>query len=261
MERASSASTTRRPNNQMFPSIAMDAAGAFVISWTSYGQDGDARVRKQYLREAVRIATTICAATNTFATQADATLNFANPNDFGVVMTTTDDPANHIRDAGGGVMDGVVQLIVQRSDLAAGYVGLGTGSLLLDGNHILTAAHVVCDNLGNMVATSVDVVFDMADGYVTVPGLVSQIYVNPQYNGTPWVSGGDLAIITLATSAPAAAERYDIARQSDAINQIFTKVGYGNSGTGDTGVTIPAEPYGPKRSGQNRYEATAAIAR
>ena len=31
-------------NNQMFPAIAMNASGAFVISWTSYGQDGDAAV-------------------------------------------------------------------------------------------------------------------------------------------------------------------------------------------------------------------------
>ena len=28
-------------NNQMYPSIAMDANGEFVISWTSYGQDGE----------------------------------------------------------------------------------------------------------------------------------------------------------------------------------------------------------------------------
>ena len=28
-------------NNQMYPAIAMDAAGNFVVSWTGYGQDGD----------------------------------------------------------------------------------------------------------------------------------------------------------------------------------------------------------------------------
>ena len=32
---------TTTANNQVFPSISMNASGMFVISWTGYGQDGD----------------------------------------------------------------------------------------------------------------------------------------------------------------------------------------------------------------------------
>ncbi len=37
--------------NQMYADVAMDDTGAFVITWTSYGQDGDSAIGRQHLRQ------------------------------------------------------------------------------------------------------------------------------------------------------------------------------------------------------------------
>jgi hypothetical protein len=59
----------------------------------------------------------------------------------------------------------------------------------------------------------------------------------------------------LAELAPAGAEQYDIYRGKDEVGQIFTKVGYGSFGIGDTGEDPNSPKVFPALSGQNRFDA------
>ena len=135
-------------------------------------------------------------------------------------------------------MDGVVELDVIRSDGEF----IGSASVLLDGLHLLTAAHMVDDDFGNMVATQINVIFPVVGGdgndivyTINVQNGVN-VFVNPGYNGDV-THGGDLAVLTLPLVAPAAVQRYDIARQNNANGQVFDLVGYGMTGTGAAGAT------------------------
>lgn len=232
--------------NQQYPSIAMDAEGTFVITWTSEGQDGDLAyetnvyaksfIPNQALRGSQRVSQP--GVVNTEAM-------------YRPLIVTTDSPANHIVRPG-TTYDGVVLLTLERTD----GIGLGTGALLNTSSRtlILTAAHNVCDNAGNLVAYNVISTFDITGGSVAINS--AQIYPHPLYTGVPWVGGHDLAIIVLDQPAPAGVPAYDIYRASDEISQAFTKVGYGRSGQGDTGDTLAS---GTKRSGRNTYDALDAI--
>ena len=235
--------TTR--NNQTSPAIAMAADGTFEITWTSEGQDGDAAYETNvYVKQFISNQAIQGSQVVQRVTQPNA--NGASYEPF---IVAADNPANHVVNPGTGY-DGVAALLLQRTD----GTGLGSGTLLLSGKHILTAAHNVCDDLGNMVATNVQATFETTTGNVVINS--AQIYVDPLYNGSPWGGGHDLAIIVLSQVAPANIQRYDINRVANEIGQNFTRVGYGLTGTGLTGDVGPA---GTKHSGQNTYEATNAL--
>ncbi|MGQ9575477.1 MAG: hypothetical protein ACUVUC_09175 [Thermoguttaceae bacterium] len=241
--------------DQMWPSIAMEALGEFVISWTSYGQDpdgagplppdaafeGNIYAKKFISNTAFRGA--VVKSTPTHATE-NPYLRFC--------IVAADDPGLHVVGPGRGY-DGVV-----RVDVADPVTGgwMGSGTLLTTGLHILTAAHVVSDAAGNpMPPSSVSVTFHLPlpMGDVTIGA--SQIFVNPNY--VPAVAqGGDIAIIVLSAPAPAEAERFDVYRTPDELGRVVDMYGYGNSGTGDTGSVLP---FGVKRQGENRYEAMATL--
>ena len=97
-----------------------------------------------------------------------------------------------------GQMTGVAQLLVTNND---GSEDLGSGELLYDGLHILTAAHVVCNGTSMDQATNIAVTFVLPGGNLTFN--CTQAYVLPGYDGTPWSNGHDLAIITLPQTARA----------------------------------------------------------
>jgi len=144
--------------------------------------------------------------------------------------------------------DGVV--LVEGSD------GSCTGSLMQDGLHILTAAH--CFDIGedspipnlNPDPSQTTIRFDLPTGSQSVA--VAQIYIHPD-----WTSGddddNDIAIIRLAQSAPDAADRYELYTETDEVGKTFTRVGYGNSGTGNGGEIN--DPNTIKRFGTNIYDA------
>jgi hypothetical protein len=150
--------------------------------------------------------------------------------------------------APGAGFDGVVKVL--HGDV------FGTGSLLSTGRHILTAAHVVDEG----AATSV--VFELPEGNIEVP--VSSVFLHADWNGDTH-DGNDLAILTLSALAPSGpagtgAERFDIFRGSDEVNQAFTFVGYGRTGTGVTGRG-GSDTGGVKRLGQNVWSADSSILR
>jgi hypothetical protein len=137
-------------------------------------------------------------------------------------------------------------------------VGLGSGSLLYTGRHVLTAAHVVADDAGR-VEGPVAVAFDLpnAPGRIIMVVPAGNIAVHPDYGR---ISGeGDIAVLTLPALAPSGppglgADRYDLYRTFDELGRVITIVGYGNTGTGLTGDLRGTA--GEKRFARNIYEVT-----
>ncbi|MDR1958716.1 MAG: trypsin-like serine protease [Planctomycetaceae bacterium] len=248
--------------NQRYPSIAMGPLGEFIITWTSWGQEADSAYESNIYAKSFPSNDSVTGLTNGLSlkeiiapssslSQYVLPLGEETPEDFKTLIrpmiVTTDNPANHVIDTMEEEYSGVVLITV-------GGETFGTGSLLVSGNHILTAAHVVTDALGN-AADPADVLvsFELPSGMVTIPA--AEIFVHNTYNGD-YTGTTDLAIIRLETTAPESVERYDIYRGSGEMSSIVTKVGYGTTGTGATGGTTVDLL---KRSGLNRYEANGSI--
>ena len=81
--------------------------------------------------------------------------------------------------------------------------------------------------------------------------MVSQITINPGYDPNG-LGVNDIAIITLAQEAPAAAERFDIYTTQDELGQVANIYGYGLIGQGATGDI--ANSYGTDHVGENKLE-------
>lgn len=166
------------------------------------------------------------------------------------LYTTVDDPSFHIVGSG-GPLAGVGDVIVTtpRGTFRC------TGALLLTGQHVLTAGHCITNSLGNVDAISGTVTFDVSAGPDT-PISITTFTKHPAWDGD-LARGNDVAVLTLATIAPPNVPRYDIDRTPlDDIGTIVDKAGYGKSGTGNTGATLPS---GTKREGMNRYDAVADV--
>lgn len=230
--------------DQRFPSIAMAQNGEFVVTWTgwkldrgTYTFDSDIYARKFVSSASQRLTGTQTANNLTGpGNKSDET----NP-----LLMFNDDPANHTVAVGTG-FDGVVRV----DDLSVG--GMGSGTLLTSGMHVLTAGHVVCDDFGNPSDISdLFVTFETPTGTVQIG--VSEVYVHPTYTGTiiGWTQTADIAILRLASPAPSNVERYDIYRDRDELGKVATLVGYGLAGTPATGGSIPS---GTKHYGQNIFE-------
>ncbi|HUT91971.1 MAG TPA: proprotein convertase P-domain-containing protein [Thermoguttaceae bacterium] len=225
-------------NNQMHPSVAMSAEGDFVISWTSFGQDGDAANQSNiYAKKFASNDAFRYAANAAGVRDYDYNARVQYPDAYFAV--STDNPDNHVVNPASGY-DGVVQLI----DPLTG--GSGTGSLLRTGRHILTAAHVV-DFGGGIPTPFMEVKFDTPSGPTSI--IATDIIIHPGWNGDI-LNANDLAIIVLPEDAPAEAERYDLYRGGNELNQRVDMVGYGVAGQG-------AEQFydGQKRIEWNEYEA------
>ncbi len=164
------------------------------------------------------------------------------------LYTTVDDPALHVTSAD-GTFDSVVKLTISRSN----GIATCTGALLNNGRDILTAAHCLTDENGNLTATGGFVLFQTQYGSDTLSA--NSFTVHPDWTGNAG-AGSDLAIIHLGESAPYGAFGYEIYRSTDEVGQTVTRAGYGLSGTGDTGTTLPS---GTKRDGLNRYDVLGDV--
>ena len=164
------------------------------------------------------------------------------------LYTTADDPALYVTPADGS-FDSVVKLTLSRSDGTF----LCSGTLLNNGRDILTAAHCLTDDSGNFITSSTFVLFQTQYGTTSIPA--DSFTVHPDWNGNPDI-GNDLAIVHLGRLAPLGATGYEIYRNSDELGQVMTRAGYGKSGSGDTGDTLPP---GTKHNGLNRYDALGDV--
>ncbi len=164
------------------------------------------------------------------------------------LYTTVDDPALH-ETSPGGPFDSVVKLTIGRTDENV----VCTGTLLNNGRDILTAAHCLTDDNGNLTAVSSFSLFQTQFGTKSLPS--TSFTIHPDWTGD-FNTGNDLALIHLGRLAPIGATGHEIYRGSDEVGQIVSRAGYGLSGTGDTGATLPA---GTKRDGQNRYDTLGDV--
>jgi Trypsin len=150
-----------------------------------------------------------------------------------------------------GGSSGIVQVITSESS--------GTGELLATGRDILTAAHIVTDDAGNLVTGNIQIIFEQPQKFTyTVPN--TAITLAPGWTGMAQM-GNDLAIIALPSPAPATAARYSLYTATDEVTQNFVIDGFGQTGTGDKGSTDPKffASYGTLRAAYNRYDGTNAI--
>jgi hypothetical protein len=138
-------------------------------------------------------------------------------------------------------LDGVVQVRAQSFS--------GTGTILPDGRHVLTAAHVVEAN--GAILWPIHIEVDTPTGTTSIA--VHSVTLHPLFDLAN--ENHDLAILELAGPAPVTAERCPIYREGDELGRTFTLVGYGNPGTGLTGE-IHSGPE--KLWGQNRFDADMA---
>lgn len=183
--------------------------------------------------------------------QAGATLAPGAPSLAAPLLTTFDDPANHVVTAPSW-LDGVAKLIITRSDGTFGC----SGTLVGGGAWVLTAAHCVTSDTGALNASAATVTFAAAAG---APSLAASAFeVHPSWNGDI-LFGADLALIGLAQSAPAAVTRYDIVRDAGIESaEQATIAGYGVSGTGTSGFV--AGSFGTLHSGLNRLDTVWDLA-
>ncbi|HEX3146693.1 MAG TPA: hypothetical protein VHR66_01240 [Gemmataceae bacterium] len=104
---------------------------------------------------------------------------------------------------------------------------LGTASLLNDHRHILTAAHVGYDfDTQAFGSPNFSVKTAVGDKTFTVPSL----------KRIPDPGGDDIAVFELAELGPLHVPGYDIYTGSDEKGKVMTQVGFGQTGTGTTGV-------------------------
>ena len=136
-----------------------------------------------------------------------------------------------------------------------GSVSVGTGTYtatLIAPNYILTAAHVVAGAAPGAITFNLNY-----GGDLTQQIGAAQIFIHPGYSSfnSPNLND-DLAIIRLANPVPAGVPIYGLQHDVLATGTTLTFVGYGASGTGATGATIPASPS-VKRTGQNNADQFA----
>lgn len=183
-----------------------------------------------------------------------ATLLFQNSTH---AIVTTDNAALNNQQVQPGQFSGVVAL--QTYDPSKQFFNpFCTGSLLLGGQHILTAAHCLTENDTSIVSPTLlnqpfVATFNLLNGLAQVP--IQDLFILPDWTGRLG-EGNDLAVLSLLDPAPATATQYDIHRNNDELGQTFTKVGYGNFGIGLKGETEDNSFKKFGFYGQNQFEAT-----
>lgn len=137
--------------------------------------------------------------------------------------------------------DGVVQVG------AAG--NQGTGTLLYDGQAVLTAAHVLNDIL---TTSDISVTF-IVNGRRLEQSVANHI-VHPDYDIPS--NNYDLALLWLAEPGPITNNRHQLYREDDEIGQMAKLIGYGSTGVGLQGSNIEADDA--RRLVENQIDTEAA---
>lgn len=176
------------------------------------------------------------------------------------LITTANDP--DLRLTGSAEFTGVGILILPRTDIPEGFVGICTGTLLDTRMHILTAAHCVTDDSGAFTLESgaeirfgTDINAPTHNYSIDVPN----VKVHPNHLGDGNVLNGyDLAILPLTETVASEIDHYVLysGDQTALVDNhiIIHKVGFGNTGLLINGAT--AGTLGDKRDGQNRLDDT-----
>ena len=123
-----------------------------------------------------------------------------------------------------------------------------SGTLLFDGRAVLTAAHLFEGRSGTATVN-----FDTRSGAQSLSS--AKILAHPSYDSQ---SNHDLALVWLSTPAPSTADRYGLYRDSNEIGRAFTLVGFGKTGTGQTGITSSESSPPIRLKAENQFDADAA---
>ncbi|MCK9991209.1 MAG: hypothetical protein RugAbin2_02223 [Rugosibacter sp.] len=170
-----------------------------------------------------------------FSDQAHALMSGANP----------DSPATHIDpNTVNSPWAGVGSLSITKAR--------GTGTFtaaLIAPNYVLTAAHVVTGVPPGAITFNLNF-----GGNLTQQIGATEIFIHPGYRGfnNPNLND-DLAIVRLARPAIPDVPIYSLLRNALPRGATMTFVGYGSSGSGNTGPTIDSSPA-IKRTGQNNAD-------
>lgn len=174
-------------------------------------------------------------------------------------IVTVDNPEN--RKANSEQFTGIAEIILGFGNPTTGDLVARrcTGTLLPTGIDILTAANCIAPSEflnTDYVLDGSKAFFDLPTGSHSIE--VANYFIHPGWdaNQRNYRVGNDLAIVRLASEAPADAQRYDIYRNTDEVGQNFTTIGYGDRGTGETGHQPGT--YG-KHFGQNSFDALGDI--
>jgi len=248
--------------NQISPSVAMDAQGDFVITWTGYGQDGDSPIQTNVYAKRFTSPSYSWDSQNVAAGVDDTPDTPGTPQ-----VNTIDNPENHVVAPGSGY-DAICE--VNSNDEGSG--ALGSGELLVGGNDttgywVLTAAHVVFSETRHVPLMPADITCtfftsDLPNG-VTVQA--DQVIVNPGYIDTQhFLLGCDLALVHLpavdasghAIPASAKAEAFQIYTDSNEIGQTFHFFGYGVIGSGAIGTFANQPATQELHQGYNVFDTT-----
>jgi Ca2+-binding RTX toxin-like protein len=223
-----------------------------------YGKEGDDLL----YGDAETTVTTVSEATVVTISSVSQTANAGLPrqeNNYQPAIVVPTDPEDPDFVVPVGQYDGVVYAIYD-ADPNDGLIRVGSGSLLWDGKHILTAAHVVCADSAETSVSPDKLTFEfrlLEGGTVSIKA--KTIYVHPDYDieedsgGYLTAVDNDIAVIELQSEAPIAADRYQIYRNNDEKDKLVTHVGYGRTGTGTDGVDA-GYPIGIARYGDNSYD-------
>ena len=126
----------------------------------------------------------------------------------------------------------------------------GSGVLLYDGRHILTARHLIEGQETLLSTVGLTVEFETLSG-------TRRYTVDDVLGLRTWQPASitdDLLLLELSETAPRDAPRYALYRESDEIGQPFALIGYGVSGTGTLGQTQPATGTDLRRLAENRFD-------
>lgn len=127
-----------------------------------------------------------------------------------------------------------------------------TGALLYEGRAVLTAAHLFTV-APQSAATRV--LFKTVHGETEL--YAQRVSIHPSYQ--TYLYDNDLALVWLSAPAPVEADRYTLYRRSDELGQIFTMVGYGQTGSGWTGAQAGTPTGNQRLKALNRFDADDVV--
>lgn len=133
---------------------------------------------------------------------------------------------------------------------------LGSGVLLDDGQHVLTAAHVLQDIAGRI---TVDFILNKGDGTpVSFEVPVSDQSQHPNFTDPSAVDANDIAVLRLPEVAPVGAERFSLYAGTNEVGHTISFAGYGATGSGEIGATIDG---GQLHAGKNQVSSLTPLER